>query len=209
MPGPLLRFKEGQRTVVDIFNDTDTPELVHWHGQIIPSDVDGAAEDRAGRSRYATRLKRKSVLACAVASASAGYWEVRGEQLVSAINSAVEQNGWSVTRHETALARVREAVNQIDAELAAAKAAGRLKFFNSGYKNYRLAAMARGEKFMTYGEANNRFRRAHGRADRAGDDQGQGRRFGIWRRAASRIRGAAIRILPRRHGTLVAVAPRP
>jgi FtsP/CotA-like multicopper oxidase with cupredoxin domain len=44
-PGPLLRFNEGQRVVVDIRNDTDTPELVHWHGQIIPSDVDGAAEE--------------------------------------------------------------------------------------------------------------------------------------------------------------------
>jgi FtsP/CotA-like multicopper oxidase with cupredoxin domain len=44
-PGPLIRFKEGQRTVVDIFNDTDVPELVHWHGQMIPSDVDGAAEE--------------------------------------------------------------------------------------------------------------------------------------------------------------------
>jgi FtsP/CotA-like multicopper oxidase with cupredoxin domain len=44
-PGPLLRFKEGQRTVVDVYNDTDTPELVHWHGQMIPSDVDGAAEE--------------------------------------------------------------------------------------------------------------------------------------------------------------------
>lgn len=44
-PGPLLRFKEGQRAVVDVYNDTDVPELVHWHGQIIPSDVDGAAEE--------------------------------------------------------------------------------------------------------------------------------------------------------------------
>jgi FtsP/CotA-like multicopper oxidase with cupredoxin domain len=44
-PGPLLRFKEGQRVVVDVHNDTDTPELVHWHGQRIPSDVDGAAEE--------------------------------------------------------------------------------------------------------------------------------------------------------------------
>jgi FtsP/CotA-like multicopper oxidase with cupredoxin domain len=44
-PGPLLRFKEGQRIAVDIHNDTDTPELVHWHGQMIPSDVDGAAEE--------------------------------------------------------------------------------------------------------------------------------------------------------------------
>jgi FtsP/CotA-like multicopper oxidase with cupredoxin domain len=44
-PGPLLRFKEGQRVVVDLYNDTDTPELVHWHGQMIPSDVDGASEE--------------------------------------------------------------------------------------------------------------------------------------------------------------------
>ncbi len=44
-PGPLLRFKEGERTVVDVYNETDTPELVHWHGQMIPSDVDGAVEE--------------------------------------------------------------------------------------------------------------------------------------------------------------------
>jgi FtsP/CotA-like multicopper oxidase with cupredoxin domain len=44
-PGPLLRFKEGQRTVVDIYNDTDRPEQLHWHGQFIPVDVDGSAEE--------------------------------------------------------------------------------------------------------------------------------------------------------------------
>jgi FtsP/CotA-like multicopper oxidase with cupredoxin domain len=44
-PGPLLRFREGQRVIVDVYNDTDTPELIHWHGQMIPSDVDGAAEE--------------------------------------------------------------------------------------------------------------------------------------------------------------------
>ncbi len=44
-PGPLLRMKEGQQVVVDIYNDSDTPELVHWHGQMIPSDVDGASEE--------------------------------------------------------------------------------------------------------------------------------------------------------------------
>jgi FtsP/CotA-like multicopper oxidase with cupredoxin domain len=44
-PGPLLRFREGERVVVDICNDTDTTELVHWHGQMIPSEVDGAAEE--------------------------------------------------------------------------------------------------------------------------------------------------------------------
>jgi FtsP/CotA-like multicopper oxidase with cupredoxin domain len=44
-PGPLLRFQEGQPVVIDIFNDTDTPELVHWHGQTIPSEIDGASEE--------------------------------------------------------------------------------------------------------------------------------------------------------------------
>ena len=44
-PGPLLRFKEGERVTVEVHNDTDTPELVHWHGQRVPSDVDGAAEE--------------------------------------------------------------------------------------------------------------------------------------------------------------------
>jgi FtsP/CotA-like multicopper oxidase with cupredoxin domain len=32
-PGPLIRFKEGQRAVVDIYNDTDVPELVHGGGR--------------------------------------------------------------------------------------------------------------------------------------------------------------------------------
>jgi FtsP/CotA-like multicopper oxidase with cupredoxin domain len=44
-PGPLLRFKEGQSVTVDIYNDTDTPEQLHWHGQTVPVDVDGAAEE--------------------------------------------------------------------------------------------------------------------------------------------------------------------
>ena len=35
-PGPLLRFKEGERAIVDIYNDTDTPEQFHWHGQFLP-----------------------------------------------------------------------------------------------------------------------------------------------------------------------------
>jgi FtsP/CotA-like multicopper oxidase with cupredoxin domain len=44
-PGPLLRFKEGRPVVIEIHNDTDAPELVHMHGLIIPSAVDGAAEE--------------------------------------------------------------------------------------------------------------------------------------------------------------------
>lgn len=44
-PGPLLRFKEGQPATVEIHNDTDTPEQLHWHGQFVSTDVDGAAEE--------------------------------------------------------------------------------------------------------------------------------------------------------------------
>jgi FtsP/CotA-like multicopper oxidase with cupredoxin domain len=44
-PGPLLRFNEGQPVTIDIINDTSAPEQLHWHGQMIPVDVDGAAEE--------------------------------------------------------------------------------------------------------------------------------------------------------------------
>jgi FtsP/CotA-like multicopper oxidase with cupredoxin domain len=44
-PGPLLRLKEGQPISVDIRNETDTPEQLHWHGQFLSTDVDGAAEE--------------------------------------------------------------------------------------------------------------------------------------------------------------------
>lgn len=44
-PGPMLRFKEGKQVTVEIQNDTDVPEQLHWHGQMVPVDVDGAAEE--------------------------------------------------------------------------------------------------------------------------------------------------------------------
>jgi FtsP/CotA-like multicopper oxidase with cupredoxin domain len=44
-PGPLLRFREGERVTIDIRNETDRPEQLHWHGQFVATDVDGAAEE--------------------------------------------------------------------------------------------------------------------------------------------------------------------
>ena len=44
-PGPLLRFREGRLVTIDIFNDTDTPEQLHWHGQKVSAEMDGAAEE--------------------------------------------------------------------------------------------------------------------------------------------------------------------
>ncbi|MFY9532067.1 MAG: multicopper oxidase domain-containing protein [Candidatus Acidiferrales bacterium] len=45
VPGPILRMREGVPATVDVFNDTEAEEIVHWHGQIIPSEVDGAVEE--------------------------------------------------------------------------------------------------------------------------------------------------------------------
>ena len=44
VPGPMIRLREDKQVSVQLFNDTDTPEFVHWHGQFIPSEVDGAGE---------------------------------------------------------------------------------------------------------------------------------------------------------------------
>ena len=49
VPGPLIRLREGVPVTVDLFNDTDVPEFVHWHGLIVPADVDGAPEEKSLR----------------------------------------------------------------------------------------------------------------------------------------------------------------
>jgi len=57
-PGPLLRTREGRSVTVDVMNDTDVPEYVHWHGLFVPSEVDGVEEEGTppvpphGRRRY-------------------------------------------------------------------------------------------------------------------------------------------------------------
>jgi FtsP/CotA-like multicopper oxidase with cupredoxin domain len=45
VPGPLLRVSEGKLVTIDVMNDTDVPEYVHWHGLFVPSEVDGAEEE--------------------------------------------------------------------------------------------------------------------------------------------------------------------
>jgi len=57
-PGPVLRMREGKPVIVDVINDTDAAELVHWHGLFLPSNIDGAQEEgtppipAGGRQRY-------------------------------------------------------------------------------------------------------------------------------------------------------------
>lgn len=59
VPGPLLRVRQGRPFKLEVWNDTDDEDIVHWHGLHIPSDVDGAYEEgtpgvppRGGRRRY-------------------------------------------------------------------------------------------------------------------------------------------------------------
>ena len=45
VPRPKLRVKQGQRVTIDLRNDSDVAELVHWHGLLVPSQVDGSMEE--------------------------------------------------------------------------------------------------------------------------------------------------------------------
>jgi FtsP/CotA-like multicopper oxidase with cupredoxin domain len=45
VPGPILRFREGKAVAVDVYNETDVAEVVHWHGQRVSSKVDGSVEE--------------------------------------------------------------------------------------------------------------------------------------------------------------------
>ncbi len=44
-PGPILRLREGQPVTVDVVNEPKVPELVHWHGLFVPSEVNGSEEE--------------------------------------------------------------------------------------------------------------------------------------------------------------------
>jgi FtsP/CotA-like multicopper oxidase with cupredoxin domain len=45
VPGPLLRMREGAAKSIEIRNLTGDPEIVHWHGLYLPSEIDGAMEE--------------------------------------------------------------------------------------------------------------------------------------------------------------------
>src|SRR5262244_3980951 len=45
VPGPLIRVREGQQVSIDIRNDSDVDDIIHWHGLYIPAASDGAMEE--------------------------------------------------------------------------------------------------------------------------------------------------------------------
>jgi FtsP/CotA-like multicopper oxidase with cupredoxin domain len=58
VPGPLLRMKQGQEITVEMHNKSADPEIVHFHGLFLPSEIDGAMEEgtpmipAGGSARY-------------------------------------------------------------------------------------------------------------------------------------------------------------
>ena len=36
VPGPALRLREGRQVSIDIRNETDVDDIVHWHGLYVP-----------------------------------------------------------------------------------------------------------------------------------------------------------------------------
>jgi FtsP/CotA-like multicopper oxidase with cupredoxin domain len=45
VPGPALRLQGGKPVTIKVINDSGYPNLVHWHGLMIPSVQDGATEE--------------------------------------------------------------------------------------------------------------------------------------------------------------------
>jgi len=41
LPGPLLRWKEGDTVTLRVRNRLDEPTSIHWHGIILPANMDG------------------------------------------------------------------------------------------------------------------------------------------------------------------------
>jgi FtsP/CotA-like multicopper oxidase with cupredoxin domain len=64
VPGPLLRLREGQQVNIEITNETDIDDIIHWHGLYVPSVADGAMEEgspmveRGATRRYSFAAKR-------------------------------------------------------------------------------------------------------------------------------------------------------
>ena len=41
VPGPILRFREGETVTIRVTNQLNETSSIHWHGLIVPADMDG------------------------------------------------------------------------------------------------------------------------------------------------------------------------
>ena len=41
LPGPLLRFRDGETVTIRVTNELDETASIHWHGVLVPYKMDG------------------------------------------------------------------------------------------------------------------------------------------------------------------------
>src|SRR3990167_8202555 len=44
IPGPTLHFTDGDHVVINVFNHLNTGTTIHWHGIILPWQIDGVED---------------------------------------------------------------------------------------------------------------------------------------------------------------------
>ena len=81
------------------------------------------------------------------------------EHMMRLVREAATMKSIALTEHEPMMARLHAMMSRFDAQLEAAKALGHLNFFNRTYRQRRLDAAGRGERFPTYAQALRRLRR--------------------------------------------------
>ena len=65
--GPILRVRRGQRVRVHFTNDLPEPSIVHWHGLLVPDDMDG-------HPRYAVGAGQRYAYDFQVVNRAGTYW---------------------------------------------------------------------------------------------------------------------------------------
>jgi len=52
LPGPTVRIKRGERFQVQFHNNIGQESIIHWHGMIVPPDMDGHPKDVISEGSY-------------------------------------------------------------------------------------------------------------------------------------------------------------
>src|SRR3546814_5883300 len=82
VPAPLVRLKEGQTARLTVVNDLDEDSSIHWHGLILPFQMDGVP----GVSLPGIKPRSKFVYEFPVVQ-SGTYWYHRSEEHTSELQS--------------------------------------------------------------------------------------------------------------------------
>jgi FtsP/CotA-like multicopper oxidase with cupredoxin domain len=172
-PGPLLRFKEGQPVTIDIYNQTDTPEQLHWHGQVVPTDVDGAAEEGtpfipaqgkrrivftpkpAGLRFYHTHVRAGANLSAGMYSGQVGpvYIEPKNEPgrydrevflVLKEFEPTFSRGGDMAMNFLSPAAHVKDLENQGESAMKASLAKGMPHGYEVGYGSFTINGRMRG-----------------------------------------------------------------